>query len=90
MPGGGYHWIGKTTLHDVVLTVKNDIITGFVRGGPDTFSVLTTSHGQGGSTQSLQRLDVAAFPGDIVERSRIRELRPPPRIACASAKTSSQ
>lgn len=66
-PGGGYHWIGKTTTHDVVLTVDNDIITGFIRGGPDTFSILTTAHGAGGSTQSLQRMDAAAFPPDIVD-----------------------
>ena len=65
-PAGGYNWIGKTTTHDVVLTVNNDLITGFIRGGPDTFSVLTTSHGAGGSTQSIQRMDANAFPGDIV------------------------
>lgn len=66
-PGGGYHWIGKTLIHDVILTVNDDIITGFVRGGPDTFSVLTTSHGPGGSAQSIHRMDASAFPSDVVD-----------------------
>lgn len=70
-PGGGYNWIGKTTIHDVVLTVNDDIITGFVRGGPDTFSILTSSHGAGGSAQSLQRMDAAAFPADVVDEGVI-------------------
>lgn len=66
-PTGGYHWIGKTPVHDVVLTIDADIITGFIRGGPDTYSVLTTSHGAAGSSQTLQRMDASAFPSDVVE-----------------------
>jgi hypothetical protein len=73
-PGGGYHWIGRTAVHDVVLTVDEDIITGFIRGGPDTYSIITGTHGQDGSTQSLQRMDAEAFPGDIVEEMPIAKV----------------
>ena len=51
----------------MVLTVNGKIVTGFIRGGADTFSVLTTSHGPNSSTQSLQRMDASAFPSDLVE-----------------------
>ena len=83
-PGGGYNWIGKTSVHDVVPTVNDDIITGFVRGGPDTFSVLTASHGPGGAAQSIQRMDAAAFPADVVDEGVITKGATPdaPARAC--------
>lgn len=66
-PDGGYHWIGKTSIHDVVLTVDDNLITGFIRGGDDTYSIVTALDGGGMDTQSLQRMDAAAFPGDVTE-----------------------
>jgi hypothetical protein len=62
---GRYQWVGKTSKHDVLLSVDDDLVTGFVRGGGDTYSVLSSVSGGGGASQSLQRMDEAAFPGDI-------------------------
>lgn len=64
--GGGYHWIGKTAEHDVVLTVDGDWITGFIRGGPDTYSIMS-SREAGIYTYSMSRMDVDEFPPDLVE-----------------------
>lgn len=65
-PDGGYHWYGRTSLHDVLLTVNGDLITGFIRGGDDTYSVLSSVSG-GSTDQTLQEMNAAAFPGDVAE-----------------------
>ena len=65
-PAGGYHWIGKTEIHDVVLTVDGDLITGFIRGGTDTYSILSSVEG-GTASHALVHMDVNAFPSDVIE-----------------------
>lgn len=63
--GGGYDWIGKTASHDVVLSVDDRVITGFIRGGTDTFSILSDMVGSD-VFYSLQHMNPAAFPEDLV------------------------
>lgn len=63
---GAYNWIGKTSDHDVVLSVDGDLITGFIRGTDGTYSVLSGVDG-GNTSHVLMRMDVDAFPSDVVE-----------------------
>ena len=65
-PAGGYHWVGKTDRHDVILTVDGDLITGFIRGGGDTYSLISGSAG-GNTSHVLMRMNAESFPTDYVD-----------------------
>jgi hypothetical protein len=61
---GGFDWTGKTALHDVILSVDGDLVTGFIRGGSVTFSLISRRSGSG-ANYSLQRMNPFAFPPDV-------------------------
>lgn len=71
-PGGGYDWIGKTASHDVTLSVDGKIIIGFIRGGADTFSLLSDLQEQD-AFYTLHHVNPAAFPDDVVLENSIEK-----------------
>lgn len=62
----GYNWVGRTSEQEVVLTVHEPFITGFIRGSGETFSILSAPDGGDSATYVLQRMDEQAFPPDLV------------------------
>lgn len=62
---GGYDWIGKAGVRDVILSVDANIVTGFIRGGAETFSLLSDVVGQN-VQHTLLGMNPDSFPEDVV------------------------